>query len=117
MTSQAAYKPNLNLVQSENARSSKCFLPHINQGKRWLLNYVTGDEDTLDVNLPYPAFNLLSAQSPYVNYIKSTSTFLLSKLGTKENVMRIRKKYDTKHKCESPPPPTKKAILKQVENH
>ena len=67
---QAAYKPNLNLVQSAHACSSTYFLPRSNHGQRWLLNDATGDEVTLDGKLPAPAFKLPTAQFPDANSVK-----------------------------------------------
>ena len=80
---QTAYKPNLNLVQSEHTCSPTCFLPHRNHGQMWFLNDATGDEGTLDGKLPSPAFKLLEAQFPNANAVKSASMLLLSKERTK----------------------------------
>ena len=85
---QAGNGPNLNLVQSAHTRYPTSLLPHINQGKRWLLGDVMVDKVTLDDNLTALEFKLLVSQYPNTNTVKSASMLLLSKTIIKENVTR-----------------------------
>ena len=68
---QADEEPKLNLVQSAHAHYPTYLQTCSNQGLRWLLNDTAGDKGNLDGKLSASAFNLLAAQRPDANSVKS----------------------------------------------